>query len=652
LATVKGDIRLNDFMTRNLRNITQAVNMTVSELERMAQKVGKNVDVSGLNRIKETVSKVDIELENAVAEQEKLNQKVNQTTNSYNGLRNTIKTVVGAIGLNKLVGISDQNTQITARLKIMSGGTDEQVDALQKQIFASAQRSRADYFATADVVSKLGMRAKGTFTNTNEIIQFSENLNKMFVIAGASQEEMSSASLQLTQALGSGVLRGEELNAVFEAAPNIIQTIADHMGVPIGKVRELASDGKITADIIKEAMLGATDDIKEDFENMPMTCGQVWTMTVNKIIQISKPLLNFISMLANNGSTIEPIVLGIATAVGLYTGALLIYNVQQGISNGLQTLGAIAAVAHGTATAAEAAATTGMTAAQIGFNAALYACPLTWILLIIIAVIAVIYAAVAAINKVTKSTTSATGIIIGAVTVVGSFLWNTVLGLIDLVLGAVNRIANPWIAFANFFGNLFNDPIGAIIHLFGDLADNVLGVVETIASAIDKVFGSNLAGTVQGWRAGLNTMVEDAASKYGNGSYEKIMDNLDLSSESLGLSRWDYEEAWNKGYAMGENIDGKISEFFNGDSSEGLDIGNVANVENVEGEVDVASEDLKLIRELAEQQYIQNYISNAPVVNVATGDIHENADVDYLIEGVAARVREEIDSSMEGVPVG
>jgi len=652
LATVKGDIRLNDFMTRNLRNITQAVNMTVSELERMAQKVGKNVDVSGLNRIKETVSKVDIELENAVAEQEKLNQKVNQTTNSYNGLRNTIKTVVGAIGLNKLVGISDQNTQITARLKIMSGGTDEQVDALQKQIFASAQRSRADYFATADVVSKLGMRAKGTFTNTNEIIQFSENLNKMFVIAGASQEEMSSASLQLTQALGSGVLRGEELNAVFEAAPNIIQTIADHMGVPIGKVRELASDGKITADIIKEAMLGATDDIKEDFENMPMTCGQVWTMTVNKIIQISKPLLNFISMLANNWSTIEPIVLGIATAVGLYTGALLIYNVQQGISNGLQTLGAIAAVAHGTATAAEAAATTGMTAAQIGFNAALYACPLTWILLIIIAVIAVIYAAVAAINKVTKSTTSATGIIIGAVTVVGSFLWNTVLGLIDLVLGAVNRIANPWIAFANFFGNLFNDPIGAIIHLFGDLADNVLGVVETIASAIDKVFGSNLAGTVQGWRAGLNTMVEDAASKYGNGSYEKIMDNLDLSSESLGLSRWDYEEAWNKGYAMGENIDGKISEFFNGDSSEGLDIGNVANVENVEGEVDVASEDLKLIRELAEQQYIQNYISNAPVVNVATGDIHENADVDYLIEGVAARVREEIDSSMEGVPVG
>lgn len=652
MATVKGDIRLNDFMTRNLRNITQAVNMTVSELERMAQKVGKNVDVSGLNRIKETVSKVDIELENAVAEQEKLNQKVNQTTNSYNGLRNTIKTVVGAIGLNKLVGISDQNTQITARLKIMSGGTDEQVDALQKQIFASAQRSRADYFATADVVSKLGMRVKGTFTNTNEIIQFSENLNKMFVIAGASQEEMSSASLQLTQALGSGVLRGEELNAVFEAAPNIIQTIADHMGVPIGKVRELASDGKITADIIKEAMLGATDDIKEDFENMPMTWGQVWTMTVNKIIQISKPLLNFISMLANNWSTIEPIVLGIATAVGLYTGALLIYNVQQGISNGLQTLGAIAAVAHGTATAAEAAATTGMTAAQIGFNAALYACPLTWILLIIIAVIAVIYAAVAAINKVTKSTTSATGIIIGAVTVVGSFLWNTVLGLIDLVLGAVNRIANPWIAFANFFGNLFNDPIGAIIHLFGDLADNVLGVVETIASAIDKVFGSNLAGTVQGWRAGLNTMVEDAASKYGNGSYEKIMDNLDLSSESLGLSRWDYEEAWNKGYAMGENIDGKISEFFNGDSSEGLDIGNVANVENVEGEVDVASEDLKLIRELAEQQYIQNYISNAPVVNVATGDIHENADVDYLIEGVAARVREEIDSSMEGVPVG
>ena len=476
----------------------------------------------------------------------------------------------------------------------------------------------------------------------------------MFVIAGASQAEMSSASLQLTQALGSGVLRGEELNAVFEAAPNIVQTIADYMDVPIGKIRELASEGKITSEVIKNAMLNeeTINKINSEFDNMPMTWGQVWTMTVNKIIQISQPLLNFISLLADNWSTIEPIVLGVATAVGLYAGALLLFNVQQGISNGLKTLGVISAVAHGAAITAEMTATTGMTAAQIGFNAALYACPLTWIVIAVIAIIAIIYAVVAAINKVKGTTISATGVIMGAVYTVGAFLWNTVLGLIDLILGAVNYIANPWIAFANFFGNLFNDPIGSIIHLFGDLADNVLGVVETIAKAIDKVFGTNLAGTVQEWRSGLNSMVETAANKYGNGSYEKVMDNLDLSSESLGLSRWEYGDAWNKGYAMGENIDSKVSGLFNGELGEGLDIGNVANVENVEGEVNVASEDLKLLRELAEQQYIQNYISNAPVQYITTGDIHENADIDYLIDGVRENLSEAINTSMEGVPVG
>ncbi|MBO5143620.1 MAG: tape measure protein [Clostridia bacterium] len=654
MASVRGDVRLNDYMSRSLNLMNQALKMTVNEMNNLSKATGSKVDTTGLDKIASKLIKIDTEISSAVEEQENLNKKVKETTAGYTGLGNVIKTAIGALGIKKLVDLSDTNTQVTARLKIMSGGSDEQVAALQDQIYASAQRSRADYFATADVVSKLGMRAKGTFGNTNEIIQFSENLNKMFVIAGASQAEMSSASLQLTQALGSGVLRGEELNAVFEAAPNIVQTIADYMDVPIGKIRELASEGKITSEVIKNAMLNeeTINKINSEFDNMPMTWGQVWTMTVNKIIQISQPLLNFISLLADNWSTIEPIVLGVATAVGLYAGALLLFNVQQGISNGLKTLGVISAVAHGAAITAEMTATTGMTAAQIGFNAALYACPLTWIVIAVIAIIAIIYAVVAAINKVKGTTISATGVIMGAVYTVGAFLWNTVLGLIDLILGAVNYIANPWIAFANFFGNLFNDPIGSIIHLFGDLADNVLGVVETIAKAIDKVFGTNLAGTVQEWRSGLNSMVETAANKYGNGSYEKVMDNLDLSSESLGLSRWEYGDAWNKGYAMGENIDSKVSGLFNGELGEGLDIGNVANVENVEGEVNVASEDLKLLRELAEQQYIQNYISNAPVQYITTGDIHENADIDYLIDGVRENLSEAINTSMEGVPVG
>lgn len=643
MATVKGDIRLNDFMTRNLRNITQAVNMTVSELERMRQKVGKNVDVSGLNRIKETVSKVDIEIENAVEEQEKLNKKVKETTSNYSNFGSVIKTALGAIGINKLVELSDKNTQITARLNLMNNGQDD-IDVLKDKIFASAQRSRVSYLDQSSVIASLGMQAGEAFGNdNNQIIAFSENLSKMFTTSGLDSSGISSTMYNLTQSLSSGSLLGNDYRILKQNAPQMIQYIQDYYGVTRKELDDMVSKGKVSADGIKNAIFKATDNINKKFAEMPMTWEQVWTMTINKIIKVTDPLLKIISWLAQNWAFIEPIVIGIATAVGLYTAAVVANNAVMGISNGIKTIGAIAAVAHGTATAAEAAATIGLTGAQIGFNAALYACPLTWILLVIIAIIAVIYLVIAVINKVKGTSISATGVIFGSIMVAVTFIYNLFLGLLDLVLGIINFWANKWIMFANFFGNIFNDPVASIIHLFGDFADNILGVIETITRALDKVFGSDLAGTVSGWRSGLNDMVEKASDKHGNGSYEKVKENLDLSAEGLGLARWEYGAAWEVGYNSGQS---------SGLFENGLDIGNVANVENVEGEVDVASEDLKLLRELAEQQYIQNYISNEPVVYVTTGDVHENADIDYLVRGVANRIKEEIDTSMEGVPVG
>lgn len=596
MATVKGDIRLNDFMTRNLRNITQAINMTVSELEKMAQKVGKNVDASGLNRIREAVSKVDIELENAVEEQEKLNQKVKQTANSYSGLGRMIKTALGALGINKLIRLSDQSTQVTARLKIMSGGTDEQVEALQNQIYASAQRSRADYFATADVVSKLGLRAGDAFGNTNDIIKFSENLNKMFVIAGASQTEISSASLQLTQALGSGVLRGEELNAVFEAAPNIIQTIADYMDVPIGKIRELASEGKITADVIKNAMLDeeTINKVNADFESIPMTWGQVWTMTVNKIIQISQPLLDFISLLAQNWAIIEPIVLGLAIAIGVLGTAMLMYKGYLAIS----------------------------TIIQNGFNNAVLKCPLVWFAAIMLAVIAVLI-----------------------------YLWNTNDKVAEAFIWAWDMVQLGIMQFGIGLKTIF---FGAL-DIIGQFKVGGLTIIDGfINGAIDLINGfitilNKIPGVSIDLITNRSTMGKDAALEFAKEKAER-------DSELLA----DADAYWKKKNELDATRDERVANRATLDLGgamdnllgDGLNVGNVANVENVEGEVDVASEDLKLIRELAEQQYIQNYISNAPVQYITTGDIHENADIDYLIDGVRENLSEAINTSMEGVPVG
>lgn len=651
LASVKGDLRLNDFMTRSLQQITHAVNMTVSELDNMAKKVGQNIDTSGLDLIRDKIARADLELENAVKEQERLKKVTAETKEQYSSLGSVIKTAVSALGVQKMVNLSDQMTQTTARLNLMNNGQDD-IDDLKNKIFASAQRSRVGYMDQASVIASLGMQAGEAFNNdNNQIIAFSENLSKLFTTSGLDSSGISSTMYNLTQSLSSGSLLGNDYRILKQNAPQMIQYIQDYYGVTRKELDDMVSKGKVSAEGIKNAIFKATDDITTKFNDMPMTWGQVWTMTINKIIKLSQPLLNFISFLAKNWSILEPIIVGVAGAVGLYAGALAIHNTHQAISNGLKTIATIASVAHGTATATEAAATTGMTAAQVSFNAALYACPLTWIIVAIIAIIAVIYATVAAINKVKGTTISATGIIMGIIATAGAFIWNLFLGLVDLSLGVVNYIANPWIAFANFFGNLFNDPIGSVIHLFGDFADSILGVIETIAKAIDKVFGSNLAGSVQNWRSSLNTMIEDTANKYGNGSYEKVMDNLDLSSESLGLSRWEYGNAWNTGYSFGEGLEDKVSGMF-GDGLDISNIGNVDNVSNVEGEVDVSSEDLKLLRELAEQQYIQNYISNDPVLYITTGDINENADADYLIRSVRTALKEEAESSMEGVPVG
>jgi len=569
--------------------------------------------------------------------------------NSVIGL---VSAYAGMKGVQKLVNLSDEYVQTKARLDLMNDGL-QTTEELQDKIFASAQRSRASFQTQADIVAKLGQRAGDAFSSNDETIMFAENLSKMFVIAGASQQEMASASLQLTQALGSGVLRGEELNAVFESAPNVIQAIADYLDVPIGKIREMASNGEISASVVKNALLDATNDINQKFDSIPMTWGQVWTNVCNELYYASQPILEFISLLAENWSILEPIVTGAAIAVGLYTAALL-------IGKGVMVAHNIATMMHTAMTSSWSFATFTATVAQKGLNAALLACPLTWILLIIIAVIAAIYAVIAAINKITGSSISATGVIVGALTTAVAFIWNLFIGLLDLVLGVVNAMVNPWISFANFFANLFNDPIGAIVHLFGDMADSILGIIESIAKALDKVFGSNLAGAVQGWRSGLNSMVESVANQYGNGSYEKVAEELNLSSESLGLSRWAYGDAYNTGYGWGEGIENSVSDMFGGGTDFDYDLDSLkdsaANTANntgsIKDSISASEEDLKYLRDLAEQESVNRFTTAEIKVDMTNNNnINSNMDLDGVVDYLVTGLNEAMEKAAEGVHV-
>lgn len=657
IGSVATQINIVDRMSSPLHNITSAVEQVISSLQSVDSAINQGFDTSMIDNARRSVDQANVELDEMLQsirrnteEQERYNRTVQQGSSAIDGIGNKVMGMVAAYagfqGAKKLFTLSDSMSQTTARLNLMNDGM-QTTEELQDKIFASAQRSRTNFLATADVVAKLGQRAGKIFDSNDETIAFAENLNKMFVIAGASQQEISSASLQLTQALGSGVLRGEELNAVFESAPNIIQTIADYLDVDIGKIRGMAGEGEITADIVKNALLGATDEVNEQFESMPMTWGQVWTGITNKLTYASQPLLGVISLIAQNWSILEPIVIAIAAAVGLYTAALLIYNTIQGIS-------AIKTSIHAAALAMQQRETFATTAEQHGFNAALLACPITWILLIIIAVIAAIYAVVAAINKVKGSTISATGIICGAIAVVGAFIWNIFVGLFNAIIGIGIELWNLIATFANFFANVFNDPVGAILNLFSGMFDFILGIVQSAAKLIDTVLGSDLSGAVQRFRNDFAKSVGEVVS-----DQTIVMEKLNASDYQFkGL---DYGQAFNAGYKFGEGIDDKVSRIFGSDlldkyeeydaSSVPENIEDIAeNTGNMNDSVTATEEDLKYIRDIAETEAINRFTTaEIQVVMNNNNTVSSDMNIDGMVDHLSAGVLEAMEQAAEGV---
>lgn len=699
-----------DTANAELEQLRSQLNQALQAQEDLNRAV-QNMDVSAANaaynQLSSTVANTERYIRDNADAQGNLNEQIQAGVQQSNEMVNTVKRLAAAYlsiqTLSSVIGVSDELVSTTARLDQMNDGL-QTTDELLKMVYISAQDARGSFGDMAAVVAKFGNNAKDAFSSSQEVVAFANLIQKQMTIAGASTQEASNAMLQLSQALGSGVLRGDELNSIFEQAPNLIQSIADYLDVPIGKIREMAQDEKLTADIVKAAIFASADDINAKFEQMPMTWGQVWTSFQNSALMAFQPVLNKINELANNDqfqafvesaigliaelavyvleffntlasiggfisenwSIIAPIVYGVIAA-------LTAYAVISGVVAAVNGIMATSAAVHAAAEAMQAGATFTATAAQYGLNAALMACPLTWILLIIIAVVAAIYAVVAAINKVTGSTISATGVIAGAIMSMVAFVWNLFLSLVDLVLGCINALVNPWISFANFFGNLFNDPIGAIVHLFGDMADSILGILESIASAIDKVFGSNLAGAVQGWRSGLDSMVESVANEYGNGAYEKVMDNLNLSSESLGLKRWSYGDAYNTGYSWGDDVADSVSNMFSGGGAGDIDLtggidpsfldssnfaqnaGNgiadtADNTGKIADSVDISSENLKYLRDIAEQEAINRFTTAEITVNQTNNNTVNNAtDIDGMVSNLTAGVNEALNIAAEGV---
>jgi len=372
---------------------------------------------SSVRRTQANQERLNNSIKNSQENQDKFSNSINTSYSNGNKLLSTIKNIALAVGgisaIKGLFNLSDEMTNSKARLNLIvdDGGS---IETLQNKIFVSSMNARASYQTTTDIITKLGLQASKAFKGNDELIAFAEQLNKTFAISGTEASGIESTMYNLTQALSTGVLRGQDLNAVFSNAPQIVQNIADYLNVPIGKIRDMAAKGKISAGIVKNAMLKAADETNAKFNKMPMTWNQVFTKMKNIAIKALDPVLNKINALANNQqvqemfnmfingaslaaqailnliegiswllSVLEPVAPVILGLVGAYVG----FNIVSMIASGL--LGMLS-IAHGIAGAAEmlhSGQTMAATAAQWGLNSALLACPITWIVILIMALI-------------------------------------------------------------------------------------------------------------------------------------------------------------------------------------------------------------------------------------------------------------------------
>ncbi|MFR5849600.1 MAG: tape measure protein [Faecalibacterium sp.] len=511
-------------------------------------------------------------------------------------LKSLVASYISIQGLKKAVDLSDSLVSMRARLDRMNDGL-QTTQELETMIYQSAQRSRGSFTDTMGLVSQLGTMAGDAFSSSKEIVQFAEQLNKQLALSGASGSSAQAAILQLEQGLASGVLRGDELNSVMEQAPALAKSIADYMQVSVGELREMGSQGQITADIVKNALFAAAKDTNAEFEKTPMTWAQVWTVASNTAVRALDPLLTAINWVANNIQTIGPIVVSLGTAFGVMLIAANWTNILT--------------------FATEKAA-----AAQAFLNAVMSANPAALAAVGVLVLVAAFYAGIAAVNHFAGTSISATGIITGAFTTMGAFILN----------GTLVPLHNGFAAFVNFLGNAFNDPITAIDVLFYDMSITILKYVQNVAQGLEGLINM-IPGVEVNMTSGIDKLI--GKLEYGrnwtikqNGykEYIKPWENFDLG------------KSYKSGYNWGANL-GKSGLMGTGTGQ--LEIPQAADVKDLLGNidkntgkiaktVDLSDEQIKMLVDVAERKYVNNVnlTSQTPMITVQgqnTGNTEKDA---------------------------
>lgn len=675
MATIRSQMVLNDQVTGVLKNITRALDITLHSFEQMQDASANAVDVRLLNQARAGLGEVNLavrEMEEnyrrAAQQEQQVTRNIRQSTQAEQQLNASIRggndalddmvgkaknlaaTIGASVGLKKLIELSDQMTSTTARLSFLvdDGGS---VDELEAKIMASAQRSRAAYLDTASAIASMGANAGAAFSSNDELIAFMEQVNKQFVIGGASAQRQAAAMLQLTQAMAAGALRGEELNSILENAPGIARAIEQYMGIAEGSIKSYAEKGAVSATVVKNALLSIADETNAKFNGMAMTWGQVWTQMGNIALKVTRPLLTAINWLANNLSVIGPILLGLGAAFLVFQVAAHWTQIAAVATAAYHAVVNLLSIGFGVLTGNTAAAS----AAVFTFNSALLASPITWIIMLIAVVIGLLYGVVAIINKVTGSSISATGLICGAIAVAGAFIGNTVIGLLNALIQYIWAIfVAPFLGIVEWILNVcnggFNSFGDAVANLIGQIIGWFLNLGKVVTTIIDAIFGTN-------WTAGLESLQSSVTAW---GKNENAI-TLDKNAPTIDY-RFEYGDAWAAGNDFGKGIDAKIGGMFNtgglGDSS-GFDLGDIAaytgetadNTGKTADALAVTEEQLEYLRDIAERDAINRFTTAEVKIDMTgmTNRIDGSADLDGVISQLTEGFTEALVTAAEGV---
>lgn len=708
MATIRSQMVLNDGISGVLRKINTALNTTLNAFEQVQRASGRAVDTAQIQAARAALVQANREVDEmaegyrrAAEQEEILNKGLRNGTNAAGGLLGKVKGIVATLaagaGIKALLGLSDKMTSTTARLNFLvdDGGS---VEALEQKIMASAQRSRSAYLDTASAIASMGANAGSAFESNDELIAFMEQINKQFVIGGATAEGQSAAMLQLTQAMAAGALRGEELNSILENAPGIARAIESYMGIAEGSIKQYAEQGLITAEVVKNAMFAAADETNAKFESMPLTWAQIATKMQNTALAAFDPVLTRLNQVANSAqfnTVINGAINGLAMLATVATGVLdLLINgaafvvdnwsrispIVYGLVAAFIAYNAVALITNGINAAMAAAlmmstgATFAQTAAQYGLNAALLACPITWIVMLVIALVAAIYAACSAIAKFTGIANSGFGVICGGINVVVQFFVNLGLTIANIALGIWNALG----ACAQNIGIAFSNVISGVQAWFYNLLSTALTVVAGICEALNKL------PFVEFDYSGITNAASDYAAKAAEAS-GNIQDFVSIGDAfNEGMSTFDtWQDGWvgdafNAGANWGDGVASGISDavggLFDMDLGAATDYGagglgtggygdfamddllgntgqTAANTGAAADALSTSTEELEYLRDIAERDAINRFTTAEVRIDMTgmTNRIEGGADLDGVISTLTDGFTEALLTAAEGV---